>query len=168
MFISSVKFWLSGFAISSKKTSFGIFLLLVSPQFILCAANFLLLKTETTTNIDDVTGSKDPCCALWARPLLNRATECHVRPYQEFIYPLEFDLVTWHRMVKFIELNVSKFCLLNFIYVSYHWDILKTSNRQNLNLTNFIKCKMWILMEVFYLLSIYMYMYLTHDIDLQP
>ena len=37
----------------------------------------------------------------------------------------EFNLVTWLRLVKFTELNINLFRLLNFNYRSCHWEIYK-------------------------------------------
>ena len=44
--------------------------------------------------------------------------------YRMKIYT-EFNLDTWLRLVKFTELNISKFWVLNSNYISYHWEILK-------------------------------------------
>ena len=37
-----------------------------------------------------------------------------------------FNLANWLRMVKFIELNISELCAVNFTYKSHHWKFSKT------------------------------------------
>ena len=37
----------------------------------------------------------------------------------------EFNFANWLRLVKFLELNISKFWFLNFNYISYHLEISK-------------------------------------------
>ena len=48
--------------------------------------------------------------------------------------PTEFNLVTWLRLVKFTELNISEFGFLNFNYIRCYFS--KYNSKQNLNSAN--------------------------------
>ena len=37
----------------------------------------------------------------------------------------EFNLVSWLRLIKFTEINISEFLFLNFNYKSYHLEVPK-------------------------------------------
>ena len=40
----------------------------------------------------------------------------------KYVYP-DFNSAAWLRLVKFKELNISKYWFLNFSHISYHWEI---------------------------------------------
>ena len=61
---------------------------------------------------------------------------CYPEHYRMKIYT-EFNLATWLRLVKFTELNIGKFWLLNFNYIGYHWEISKNKIISKSKFSNF-------------------------------
>ena len=75
------------------------------------------------------------CHLSWASiSLYTVGLHCHTNLRDIFIISMvwichrmkiyrEFNLVTWLRLVNFMELNISEFCFLYVNYVNYHYHL---------------------------------------------